>query len=352
MPPLLTRVVERMDIQPPGDSDVTGVATGFVDLDRMTSGLQPGELVIIAGRPSMGKAQPLTARIKTVDGWKQMGDIRLGDELASVDGRRSLVSGVFPRGRRQVFRVTFSDGRSTECCGEHLWKVYCREGEEPRVVSTDRMASMLKTRRYKHRVWIDMATGVFGHAHELPLDAWLLGALLGDGKLAGASLVFAAADAEMRERLLQRTAAQLTLRAAGGYDWRMVQAEGSQQEGVSGTPDALEEPLKALGLWGLKSEQKFIPPRYLTASRASRLDLLRGLLDADGRVEKRGSLRFCSGSERLACDVVELVRSLGGWCSVRSKRASYSYLGESEKAGQAISAIPSRQPEIAPALVS
>jgi replicative DNA helicase len=57
MPPLLTRVVERIDLlyNRQGDSDVTGLATGFVDLDRMTSGLQAGDLVIIAGRPSMGK---------------------------------------------------------------------------------------------------------------------------------------------------------------------------------------------------------------------------------------------------------------------------------------------------------
>src|SRR5690349_220628 len=57
MPPLLTKVVERIDMlyNRGGDSDVTGVPTGFVDLDRLTSGLQPGDLVIVAGRPAMGK---------------------------------------------------------------------------------------------------------------------------------------------------------------------------------------------------------------------------------------------------------------------------------------------------------
>jgi len=57
MPPLLTRVVERIDLlyNRQSDSDVTGLATGFIDLDRMTSGLQAGDLIIIAGRPSMGK---------------------------------------------------------------------------------------------------------------------------------------------------------------------------------------------------------------------------------------------------------------------------------------------------------
>ena len=57
MPPLLTQVVERIETLYGRDnsSDVTGIATGFTDLDRMTSGLQPGDLVIVAGRPSMGK---------------------------------------------------------------------------------------------------------------------------------------------------------------------------------------------------------------------------------------------------------------------------------------------------------
>jgi len=57
MPPLLTHVVERIETLYGRDnqSDVTGTATGFTDLDRMTSGLQPGDLIIVAGRPSMGK---------------------------------------------------------------------------------------------------------------------------------------------------------------------------------------------------------------------------------------------------------------------------------------------------------
>lgn len=55
--PLLAQVVERIDelYHREGDSEVTGVPTGFVDLDRMTSGFQPGDLIIVAGRPSMGK---------------------------------------------------------------------------------------------------------------------------------------------------------------------------------------------------------------------------------------------------------------------------------------------------------
>ena len=55
--PLLTDVVSRIDelYHRQGSSDVTGVSTGFIDLDRQTSGLQKGDLIIVAGRPSMGK---------------------------------------------------------------------------------------------------------------------------------------------------------------------------------------------------------------------------------------------------------------------------------------------------------
>jgi replicative DNA helicase len=55
--PLLTQVVERIDelYSREGQSEITGVPTGWIDLDRMTSGLQPGDMVVVAGRPSMGK---------------------------------------------------------------------------------------------------------------------------------------------------------------------------------------------------------------------------------------------------------------------------------------------------------
>src|SRR5919198_3441430 len=314
---------------------VTGIATGFEKLDRETSGLQPADFIIIAGRPSMGKAQPLDAMVKTLTGWKRMGDLRLGDELASVDGRRSVVSGLFPQGRRQVYRVTFSDGRATECCDEHLWRVHYRDWREPRLLTTKCVAEMLGRKRYRHRLWIDVPTGIHGHAEALPIDPWLLGALLGDGKLSGTSLIFSTSDAAMLARLLERASEGFTLRAAGGYDWRVVQAHGAHRRGTQGvSPNRLMEALRGLGLWGIRSDEKFIPDIYLSASRDVRLDVLRGLMDTDGWVERRGSTRFCSTSDRLARNVTALVRSLGGWCSVRSRATTYRDRRNRKKRGR------------------
>ncbi len=55
MSQLLAAATERMDTLYHSTESITGLATGFADLDEMTSGLQPGDLIIIAGRPSMGK---------------------------------------------------------------------------------------------------------------------------------------------------------------------------------------------------------------------------------------------------------------------------------------------------------
>jgi replicative DNA helicase len=52
---ILPKTIDRLDVLSHSTSDITGISTGFVDMDKMTAGLQRGELIIIAGRPSMGK---------------------------------------------------------------------------------------------------------------------------------------------------------------------------------------------------------------------------------------------------------------------------------------------------------
>ncbi len=52
---ILPEAVDRIDVLHQSEGDITGIPTGFTELDKMTAGLQPGELVVIAGRPSMGK---------------------------------------------------------------------------------------------------------------------------------------------------------------------------------------------------------------------------------------------------------------------------------------------------------
>ena len=107
--PLLTQVVERIDFlySRENPSDVTGVATGFADLDQMTSGLQEGDLIIVAGRPSMGKtalgAQHRRARRggrEAAGGGVQHGDVGSAarDAHARLDRRASTSTSCAPAG--------------------------------------------------------------------------------------------------------------------------------------------------------------------------------------------------------------------------------------------------------------
>ncbi len=71
-----------------------------------------------------GKAQPLYSLIKTPSGWTTMGDIKLGDKVSAADGTITNVIGVYPQGLKETYRIYFADDRYTDCCEEHLWKIY------------------------------------------------------------------------------------------------------------------------------------------------------------------------------------------------------------------------------------
>ncbi len=307
---------------------LTGLPTGYDRFNEFTSGFQPQDLIIIAARPSMGKAQPLDAKVLTHRGFVCMGSLKVGDDLASIDGAPSRVVGIYPQGERQVFRVEFSDGRSAECCAEHLWRVMYRDWESPRVVTTERLIAMLRRRRYQGRLYVETFDGEFGDDTELPFDPWLLGFLIGDGSLHGTSVCFSTSSPEILERVSRAVGSGYAIRHAGAHDYRIIQ-EGPQTRGRGyRNPNALKETLEAFGLWGSHAQDKFIPKQFFSTSRRSRTQLLKGLIDSDGWIEEWGSIRYCSASERLAREVVDLVRSLGGTASYATKNAAFAYRGQ------------------------
>ncbi len=337
MDKLVGALIDRVnELHEHGANEVTGVRTGFFELDRMTAGLQPGDLVVLAARPSMGKAQPLDAGVRSRTGWKTMGELQVGDALASVDGRPSIVTGVYPQGQRQVFRVRFSDGRSTEACDEHLWQVMYRDWPAPRVLSTARLREMLAKKRYVNRLWIEPASGEFGSDEALPIDPWVLGCLLGGGNLTGDltngdSVRFSSASGDILSGISERLRSDdLELVHDSRCDYRIVQQHRGRVRDLKGVmPNPLRVALQALRLSGAASDEKFIPEIYLTATKTARLSLLQGLLDTDGwaegkRAQKGGSVRLSTASPRLARDVAALVRSLGGWCSITNKQPHFT----------------------------
>lgn len=313
-----------------GDAHEAGITCGIEAIDKALGPIHPKEMVVVAGRPGMGKAQPLNAKVLTPSGWSMMGDLSVGDELASIDGEASRVTGIYPQGEKQVFRVLFSDGRSTECCGDHLWQVRYRDWSADRVLSTDKLCEMLARQRYRGRLSVERISGNWGtDENQMPVDPWLLGFLLGDGGLNTGAVYFSTADEEIVRQVEATIHPSLNVfRQNGpGCNYRITTGKVGGDISVRVRNELLDA-LHELGLMGCRSEQKFVPPRYMRASRATRLALFRGIMDSDGWAEKHGSIRCLSTSERLAYDICELVRSLGGVCSVRRRTVSFTYKGE------------------------
>src|SRR5438552_6918931 len=152
-----------------------------------------------------GRAQPLTAKVLTPDGWRPIGDLAVGDLVVGSDGLPTPVLGVYPQGRRPVYLVTTQDGASTLACGEHLWTVRTPDdrshGRPSRVLQTQEMIGQLR-RGHLHRFELPLVAPVEFVPREVPIDPYALGLLLGDGCLTTTTTPsFSPADPELVEAL-------------------------------------------------------------------------------------------------------------------------------------------------------
>lgn len=266
-----------------------------------------------------GKAQPLDAKLKIPGGWKPMGEIKLGDIVTAADGTPTTVTGVYPQGEIPVYKVTFADGRSTECCANHLWKVYYINTVPHRrwkVVTLDEMVRLLKMPN--PRVYIPLIDPEEGVDIDLPIDPYILGLLIGDGEFGRSNINLTSPD----EELLQAIQAQ----------YPHVRLSVNERKTcttlfIKKAPE-LRKALQDLGLDKKLSYEKFIPTLYLQASAKQRLALLQGLLDTDGTVGKSKNISYCTTSKQLSEDVRYLVRSLGGIASLGHRFPQYTYNGE------------------------
>ncbi|HSZ28969.1 MAG TPA: DnaB-like helicase N-terminal domain-containing protein, partial [Pseudonocardiaceae bacterium] len=101
---------------------MSGVPTGFADLDALTNGLHPGQMVVIAARPAVGKALALSTALPTPDGWTTMGEVRVGDRLIGADGRPvTVVAATEVMHGRPCYEVEFSDGEVILADAQHQW---------------------------------------------------------------------------------------------------------------------------------------------------------------------------------------------------------------------------------------
>ena len=182
---LLTQAVDRIDQLYRSQNAITGVPTGFTDLDGMTSGLQPADLVIIAGRPSMGKC------------------IVAGSELVRDDGGVTTIEELFHHGRGERVGTLQDDFR----LGRVAPSDYVDDGNKPVYEVTTRLGRRIETTlthpyltlagwqplydlKVGDAIAVPRTLPVFGDEQMRDCEVKLLAYLIGDGGLTGNTAQF------------------------------------------------------------------------------------------------------------------------------------------------------------------
>ena len=124
---------------------ISGVPTGFADLDALTNGLHAGQMVVIAARPAVGKALALDTPLPTPTGWTTMGEVQVGDYLIDANGKPTrVVAATEVLHGRPCYEVEFSDGSVIIADENHQWQTWIRPDTAlPSVVTTGEIAGSL-----------------------------------------------------------------------------------------------------------------------------------------------------------------------------------------------------------------
>ena len=319
---------------------MTGVPTGFTDLDRLLNGLHPGQLIVVAGRPGLGKALALDTPLPTPDGWTTMGEVRVGDLLVGADGlpTRIVATSEVMHGRR-CYQVEFGDGTTIVADAEHLWRTTTRasrcQRSETGYRSPDsvvRPRSTVTAAEAEPDVLVTSTPGYprkslptaplkrtdrpeMSH-HHIATTEQIRATLRHptDGRLNHA--VENCSPLVLPERELRVPPYTLGVWLGDGHSSFVTPSSPPVAErACAGSATGL---VRSVGVLG----DKHIPAPYLRASEQQRRALLAGLMDTDGTVGPTGDVQFTSTSRRLALDVFELVVSLGYRCTVNTKRVN------------------------------
>lgn len=304
-----------------GNRQLTGIPTGFEKIDSKSGGLQKSDLIIIAGETSQGKALRMDEKILTPNGWVLNKDIKVGDKVASIDGEKSIVLGVYPQGMKDIYKMTFTDGRVAFSSGDHLWEVGASTFKSGnRILTTLQIKEMQEnTSAFHNRMYVPMFCGKFGEKKNFIIHPYILGVLIGDGCLSRGA-TFCNDDKFVLGKMRSLCKMPIVKQSSDESDkcptYRISYGHNQKMTNI------YYEELRRLGLLNHLAKDKFIPECYLNCCYEQRLELLNGLMDTDGEVDKYGGIHYSTVSERLANDVVYLCRSLGYRCSMFSHKSA------------------------------
>ena len=275
------------------------------------------QLVKEASEQTVDKAgdgpQPLYSNVLTPNGFVQMGNLKIGDEICGTEGTTQKVIGIFPKGEKEIYRVKFSDGRTVECCKDHLWNVTKISGAKktiPLYKIKDNFYKDNKDGSKTHRYYTPSTyVEFYSHKEKMPLDSYLVGLLLGDGSLRNTGSIELSLG-KNKEHILDK------IKLPDGIFTHITYVESKNYfrvklNGKTSDGRTMKNILDSMGILDVLSHTKHIPHAYLYSSIEEREKLLQGLLDTDGYINSRGLFEFSTVSHELAQNFTDLIRSLG-----------------------------------------
>lgn len=267
-----------------------------------------------------GRAETLDSLLVTPSGLTKMGDIKVNDMVIGSSGEPIKVTGVYPQGKKKIWKINFSDKTFVKCSEDHLWSTMSlnekRHGKGFSVKSTKEIIETITNKHQKvHRMPM-LSGAVQFESREVTIDPYLMGVMLGDGHIRETLLSLSTNDQEILDYCSTLLPQGMTFSKKNKYDYGVVFQRNKR--------NPLLAKFKKYGLAGKKSHNKFLPENYKINSEEVRLEVLRGLMDTDGSVfiEKRTNkvrTQYYTTSKQLADDVMFLVRSLGGYAYLRKR---------------------------------
>jgi hypothetical protein len=287
-------------------------------------GLNAGSILTVVGKSGSGKAQPNSTKIPMADGsFKLLGDVEIGDKLFDRTGKPTTVTGVYPKGEREVYELTFRDGRKALCNDDHIW-TYFKYSHGKYIKKTNTLRHIIDNENLNW-ISIPMNEAVEYEEIDYAVHPYIVGALIGDGIMGSSRTTISSDDAFVVDKisdLLPYKNHSVKLHKSN-YSWvfkldeELIKITKPTEHIKNGRPINLEFVNNELlfseldGLYKSKSYEKHIPEIYKRGSIEQRKDLVRGLLDTDGSVAAKNRLLFNTSSFTLAKDLVEILRTLG-----------------------------------------
>ena len=265
---------------------------------------------IRSGHGCFAKGHPVMMFDGTI---RPVEDIEVGDLLMGDDGRTPRRVLQLKGGREAMYRFTFNSGDVHVYNASHKLVLVATQSHgrqkkgEVKEVSVREWLGWSERKKRTHAV---MKSGAAFGYKELPIDPYLLGVWLGDGSSNAPRLTLADADAE---EILSE------------YENRVQNVIEERGACRSYTITGLYRRLRLLGLFG----NKRIPHEYLTASAEQRLELLAGLIDTDGYLDRRRGYQYeiVQKEPLLAENIVFLARSLGFHATMRETEKTCTATG-------------------------